>query len=45
MSASTTIASAYFPEDAGVVRCLFEEYIDSLGIDLSFQDVAAELAG
>ncbi len=45
MSASTTIAPAHFPEDADVVRCLFEEYIDSLGIDLSFQDVAAELAG
>ena len=45
MSASTTIAPAHFPEGADVVRRLFEEYIDSLGIDLSFQDVAAELAG
>jgi ribosomal protein S18 acetylase RimI-like enzyme len=47
MPASTglAIAPAHFPDDAGVVRELFAEYIDSLGIDLSFQDAAAELAG
>lgn len=42
-STSTTIAAARFPEDVDAVRGLFEEYIDSLGIDLSFQNVAAEL--
>jgi putative acetyltransferase len=46
MSASSTIdiAPARLPDDVGVVRELFAEYIDSLGIDLSFQDVAVELA-
>lgn len=46
MSASSTIeiAPARLPDDIGVVRELFAEYIDGLGIDLSFQDVAAELA-
>lgn len=42
-STSITIMPARFPEDAAVVRHLFEEYIDSLGIDLSFQNVATEL--
>ncbi|MBB6252733.1 GNAT family N-acetyltransferase [Nitrospirillum iridis] len=32
-------------QDVPVVRALFMEYLASLGIDLSFQDVAAELAG
>ncbi len=46
MSASSTIAIApvRLPDDIEVVRGLFAEYIDSLGIDLSFQDVGAELA-
>ena len=39
-----SIASARFPEDGQVVRELFAEYADSLGIDLSFQGFAAELA-
>ena len=38
------IASARFPEDGDVVRELFAEYADSLGIDLSFQGFEAELA-
>lgn len=46
MSASSTISIALvrLPEDLDVVRALFTEYIDSLGVDLSFQDVEAELA-
>jgi ribosomal protein S18 acetylase RimI-like enzyme len=44
-SSRLAIVSAHFPGDAGIVRALFAEYIDSLGIDLSFQDAAAELAG
>ncbi|RCS28754.1 GNAT family N-acetyltransferase [Rhodanobacter denitrificans] len=46
MSASSTIAiaPARLPDDIEIVRSLFAEYIDSLGIDLSFQDVGAELA-
>lgn len=46
MHASSTIdiAPVRLPEDVETVRGLFAEYIDSLGIDLSFQDVGAELA-
>ena len=39
-----TVAAARFPADEDEVRALFEEYIRSLGIDLSFQDVGRELA-
>lgn len=38
------IEPARFPDDTDLVRQLFTEYIESLGIDLSFQDVATELA-
>lgn len=40
----TAITPARLPDDLGDVRELFAEYIDSLGIDLSFQDVDTELA-
>jgi hypothetical protein len=39
------IRAAAVPHDLPVVRLLFREYIDGLGVDLSFQDVEAELAG
>ena len=38
------IEAARFPDETELVRQLFTEYIDSLGIDLFFQDVDAELA-
>lgn len=40
----TSITPADFPTHLGVVRQLFRHYVDSLGIDLSFQDVEHELA-
>ncbi len=43
MPVSIVIAPACFPDDAELVRSLFREYIDGLGIDLSFQHVADEL--
>jgi putative acetyltransferase len=44
MPTRPTIIPARFPDDTATVRSLFAEYVDSLGIDLSFQNVAAELA-
>lgn len=38
------IRPAAFPADLDTVRALFTEYIASLGLDLSFQNVEAELA-
>jgi ribosomal protein S18 acetylase RimI-like enzyme len=35
---------ADFPRDVETVRDLFREYADSLGVDLEFQDFAAEVA-
>ena len=43
MPQSITIHPAQ-PADAEAVRRLIREYIDSLGIDISFQDVKVELA-
>lgn len=39
-----TIRKVDTPEDLEVVVSLFEEYAQSLGIDLSFQDFATEMA-
>lgn len=39
------IFTAEFPENVDVVREIFREYADSLGIDLSFQDFEGELSG
>lgn len=38
------IISARFPGDGAIVRELFAEYAENLGVDLSFQRLAAELA-
>ncbi len=39
------VQPARLPDDLPVIRQLFGEYIDSLGLDLSFQGVEAELSG
>jgi ribosomal protein S18 acetylase RimI-like enzyme len=39
-----SIAPAGFPADREAVLGLFREYVDGLGVDLSFQSVEAELA-
>jgi ribosomal protein S18 acetylase RimI-like enzyme len=39
------IDAARFPEDLDTVRSLFRAYVDSLGVDLGFQDVEAEFKG
>ncbi|RDK00880.1 GNAT family N-acetyltransferase [Paraburkholderia lacunae] len=41
----TKIETAGFPQHLEVVRAIFREYASSLGIDLSFQNFEAELAG
>ncbi|MEO7495545.1 MAG: GNAT family N-acetyltransferase [Massilia sp.] len=38
------IRPARFPQDLAIVRALFLEYSEELGIDLCFQDFEAELA-
>ncbi|MEI4473435.1 GNAT family N-acetyltransferase [Frigidibacter sp. MR17.24] len=43
-TAPMTIRPACFPGDLGAVRGLFTAYAQGLGIDLGFQDFAAELA-
>jgi ribosomal protein S18 acetylase RimI-like enzyme len=40
----TSICEAQFPQHIEAVRDIFSEYAASLGVDLSFQDFAAELA-
>lgn len=42
--ATMTIAPACSPADLADVRKLFDEYVASLGIDLSFQDVEREFS-
>ena len=41
---SIDISPARLPDDLELVRGLFKEYVASLDIDLSFQDIAAELS-
>ena len=41
----TQIAQARWPDDVAIVRPLFSEYVASLGVDIAFQGVDAELAG
>jgi len=43
-SSAIDIAPARLPDDVGVVRDLFAEYADSLGVDLAFQGFTEELA-
>lgn len=39
------ITEACWPHDRALVETLFREYVESLDEDISFQDVASELAG
>ncbi|HVE53042.1 MAG TPA: GNAT family N-acetyltransferase [Ramlibacter sp.] len=39
------IRAASWPRDLPVVQELFREYVESLGVDLSFQDFDAEVSG
>jgi ribosomal protein S18 acetylase RimI-like enzyme len=39
------ITEARWPQDRTLVETLFREYVESLEEDISFQDVASELAG
>lgn len=41
---SVALLAANFPQDLATVRQIFQEYADSTGIDLHFQNFAAELA-
>jgi ribosomal protein S18 acetylase RimI-like enzyme len=40
----TEILEAQFPQQLDIVRAIFSEYAESLGIDLGFQDFSGELA-
>jgi GNAT superfamily N-acetyltransferase len=44
MPTTISIAPARWPDDVAAVQGLFQEYVESLGVDLSFQDVDAEFA-
>lgn len=41
---SVALVAASFPQDLDIVRDILQEYADSTGIDLEFQNFAAELA-
>lgn len=42
--AAVEIVPARFPEDHAAVEQLMREYVGSLGVDLGFQSISAELA-